>query len=327
MHNEKCKNTRRGISTIAAIFMLLLMVTAFIGLLVAYLNYNISAKEQMDIDHERSQEKIVLSKIELNNESSISKLVINNTGSIYVRIRALYEIVNGETKFIFDPSEYSETQIEPTKSLIMNIPPEVPDIPFNNQTKILVATERGIKSLDSLPELVYGTVEPPTNYDPTKLYIGPLMLKFDDFFYHVTLNDGTLDPTETWQPGWVVDEKLPVKLAWNITVMNIDVRNLTITKFSSFNIVATNGPNVKSWYIEPTDQINKEHFLEINQTEIITYIWDGPFSDDSQSVGPPFKDSTCMVFLTFFGFFHENDGIETPYAQTIPFEASITVVG
>jgi hypothetical protein len=109
--------------------------------------------------------------------------------------------------------------------------------------------------------------------------------------------------------------------------MNIDVRNLTITKFSSFNIVSTNGPNVKSWYIEPTDQINKEHFLEINQTEIITYIWDGPFSDDPQSVGPPFKDSTCMVFLTFFGVFHENDGIETPYAQTIPFEASITVVG
>jgi hypothetical protein len=307
--------------------MLLLMFTAFIGLLIAYLNYNISAKEQMDIDHERSQEKIVLSKIELNNESSISKLVINNTGSIDVRIRALYEIVNGETKFIFDPSEYSETQIEPTKSLIINIPPEVPDIPFNNQTKILVATERGIKSLDSLPELVYGPAEPPTNYDPTKLYIGPLMLKFDDFFYHVTLNDGTLDPSETWQPGWIVDEKLPVKLAWNITVMNIDVRNLTITKFSSFNIVSTNGPNVKSWYIEPTDQINKEHFLEINQTEIITYIWDGPFSDDPQSVGPPFKDSTCMVFLTFFGVFHENDGIETPYAQTIPFEASITVVG
>jgi hypothetical protein len=327
MHNGKCRHTRKGISTIAAIFMLLLMFTAFIGLLIAYLNYNISAKEQMDIDHERSQEKIVLSKIELNNESSISKLVINNTGSIDVRIRALYEIVNGETKFIFDPSEYSETQIEPTKSLIINIPPEVPDIPFNNQTKILVATERGIKSLDSLPELVYGPAEPPTNYDPTKLYIGPLMLKFDDFFYHVTLNDGTLDPSETWQPGWIVDEKLPVKLAWNITVMNIDVRNLTITKFSSFNIVSTNGPNVKSWYIEPTDQINKEHFLEINQTEIITYIWDGPFSDDPQSVGPPFKDSTCMVFLTFFGVFHENDGIETPYAQTIPFEASITVVG
>jgi hypothetical protein len=82
--------------------MLLLMFTAFIGLLIAYLNYNISAKEQMDIDHERSQEKIVLSKIELNNESSISKLVINNTGSIDVRIRALYEIVNGETKFIFE---------------------------------------------------------------------------------------------------------------------------------------------------------------------------------------------------------------------------------
>ena len=327
MDNGKCRHSRKGISTIAAIFMLLLMFTTFIGLLVAYLNYNLSATEQMDIEHERSQEKIILSKIEINNESYISNVAINNTGSIDVRIRALYGKANGETRLLFDPSNYMETHIGPTESLIIDIPEDIPEIQFDNQTKIVAATERGTKTIDSLPELVYGPVEPPSDYDPTKLYVGPLMLKFDDFFYHVTLNDGTLDPAETWQPGWIVDEKLPVKLAWKITVMNIDNRNLTLTRFSSFNIVSTNGPNVVSWYIEPPDHINGEQFLEINQTESITYIWNNPFSDDPQTVGSPFKDSTCMVFLTFFGFFHETDEIETPYAQTIPFEASITVVG
>jgi len=307
--------------------MLLLMFAAFMGLIIAFFNYNLAAEEQMEIDYERSQEKIVLTKIELNNESYISKVVINNTGSIEVRLRALYEIVNGETKFRFDPSKYSETQIEPTKSLVIAIPEDVPEIPFTIQTKILVATERGTKSLDSLPELVYGPVETPTNYDPTKLYVGPLMLKFDDFFYHITLDNGTLDPTETWQPGWVIDEKIGIPRAWKITVMNIDDRNLTITRFSSFNIVSTSSPQIKSWYINTTDHVNHEQFLEINQTESITYIWNGPFSDVPQYVGNSFKGSTCMVFLTFFGFFHESDGIKSPYAQTIPFEASITVVG
>jgi hypothetical protein len=327
MHKWKLRYSRKGISTIAAIFMLLLMFTALIGLFITYLNYNISAKEQMDIDHERSQEKIVLSKIELNNESYISKVVINNTGSIDVRIRALYEKVNGKTEFIFDPSEYSETQIEPTKSLIVSIPEDVTEIPFTLQTKIIVATERGTKSLDYLPELVHGPLIPPTNYDPTKLYIGPLMLKFDDFFTHITDDYGNLDPTETWEPGWIIDENIGLPRAWKITVMNIDIRNLTITRFSSFNLVSTRTPQIKSWYINTTDPVNNEQFLEINQTESITYIWNGPFSDTPQKVGNSLKGSTCMVFLTFFGFFHESDGITSPYAQTIPFEASVTVVG
>jgi len=326
MYFGKIRHARTGISTIAAMFMLLLMFTAFTGILVAFLNYNLSAKEQMDIEHERSQEKIVLTRIELDNESNISNVVINNTGSIDVRIRALYEIANGETKLLFDPSSYDEANIGPTESLIIDIPSDIPEIQFDNQTIIVAATERGTKTLDSLPELVYGQVEPPSDYDPTKLYIGPLMLKFDDFFYHTTRGDGTLDDSD-WKPGWIVDEKLPVKLAWKITVMNIDNRNLTITRFSSFNIVSTNSPNVRSWYINSTDHINREQFLQINQTESITYIWDGPFSDDPQTVSSTYKGSTCMVFLTFFGFFHETDETETPYAQTIPFEASITVVG
>ena len=246
MHINKFGGARKGISTVAGIFMLLLMFTAMMGLIVAFFNYNLSAEEQMKIDHERSQEKIELTTIAINNESIISNVVITNTGSIDVRIRALYEIVNGETTLLFDPSLYNETQIAPTESLVIDIPDDIPDIPFDDQTKIVAATERGIKTLDSLAELVYGPVEPPTNYDPTKLYVGPLMLKFDEFFYHTTDKNGVLDPNETWQPGWIVDEK--GYYAWNITVMNIDTRNLTLYRFSSFNLVPTASPSVLSWY-------------------------------------------------------------------------------
>ena len=317
----KLRKAREGVSTIAAIFMLLLMFAAMIGLLVAFFNYNLSAMEQMDMEHERAQEKIMLTRIEVNEQFEVSKVVINNTGTIDARIRALYEILNGETTFLFDPSDYSDAHIAPTRSLVIDVPEEIPAIPFDDQTIIVAATERGTKTLDYVPELVYGVVEPPSNYDPTKLYVGPLMLKFDEFFYHKTDKNGNLEPTETWQPGWIVDEK--GYYAWKITVMNIDDRNLTIRRFSSFNLVPTNSPSVLSWYVEPTDHASGEQFLSINQTETITYVWDGPLSGAAARL--TFSDCTCMVFLTFFGVFHEADGTETPYAQTIPFEASVTV--
>jgi archaellum component FlaF (FlaF/FlaG flagellin family) len=321
MHINKSGRAQKGITTISAIFMLLLMFTVMIGLIAAFFNYNLSAEEQMKIDLERSQEKIVLTKIAVNNESIISNVVVTNTGSIEVRIRALYKIVNGETILLFDPSNYLETQIAPTESLVIGIPNDVAEIPFDDQVKIVAATERGTKTSDYLAELVYGPIEPPNNYDPTKLYVGPLMLKFDEFFYHKTDKNGVLDPNDTWQSGWVVDEK--GYYAWNLTVMNIDTRNLTLYRFSSFNLVPTDSPSVLSWYIEPTDQINGKSFLVINQTQTITYIWNLPLSGDAAKL--TFSDSTCMVFLTFFGVFHEADGTETPYAQTIPFEASVTV--
>ena len=303
--------------------MLLLMFAAIIGIITAFFNFNLSAKEQMDIELDRAKEKIVLSKIEVNNESKISNVVVNNTGSIDVTIRALYEKANGETRFLFDPSTYSEAKIEPTESLVIDIPVE---ILFDNRTQIIATTERGTKTLDYVPELVYGPIEPPFDYDPTKLYVGPLMLKFDDFFYHKTDKNGNLDPTETWHPGWIVDEK--GYYAWNITVMNIDTRNLTIYRFSSFNLVPTNSPSVLSWYLEPTDQINSQKFLMVNQTESITYIWNAPRDPsipNPSATRLTLSDCTCMVFLTFFGVFHEADGTDTPYAQTIPFEASVTV--
>lgn len=322
MKTKKFKGARKGISTVTAIFMLLLMFTAMIGLIVAFFNYNLSAKEQMKIDHERSQEKIELTGLGVNDKFEITSVVINNTGTIDVRIRALYEIVNGESKLLFDPSNYVESQIGPAGTLVIYFPGSVPVIQFDPQAKIVAATERGTKTLDSVPTLLYGPIEPPSEYDPTKLYIGPLMLKFDDFSYHNTDRNGVLDSGDTWRPGWVVDEK--DYLAWKISIMNIDDRNITINRFASFNLVPTESPSATlSWYLEPTNEIMSTQFLEINQTVSVIFKWTTPLSGDAQKLS--FPECTCMVFITFFGVFEEADGTETPYAQTIPFEASVTV--
>jgi hypothetical protein len=320
MHILKIQKAKEGIATVTAIFMLLLMFTAMIGLIVAFYNYNLSANEQMEFDHARSQEKIELIGISVNEDFEIESVIVSNAGTIDVRIRAIYEIANGETNLLFDPSDYGETVIGPTGSLEILIPGSVPTIQFDPQAKIIAATERGTKTLDSIPTLFYGPTEPPSEYDPTKLYIGPLMLKFDDFSYHETDRNGVLNPTDTWQPGWVVDEK--DYLAWKITIMNIDGRNITINRYASFNLVPTESPSATlSWYLEPTNVSTQ--LLEVNQTVSVTYKWTNPLSGDAQKL--TFPECTCMVFLTFFGVFKEIDGTETPYAQTIPFEASVTV--
>jgi hypothetical protein len=302
--------------------MLLIMFGTLIVVTVAFFNYNLSANEQMTIEHERSQEKIELAQLNIDNELVITSLTINNTGNINVRIRALYQITSEETKFLFDPSNYGESIIAPTQSLKIYIPGDIPEITFDPEAKLVAATERGTKTLDYVPTLIYGPVEPPSQYDPTKLYIGPLMLKFDDFAYHKVKKDGSLDPTESWQPGWVVDEK--GDCAWRITIMNIDERNITINRFTSFNLVPTEAPStVTSWYFESTNPVTRTQLLQVNQTESVTFIWTTPFSQSPQRVNLP--ECTCMVFLTFFGVFHEVDGTDIPYAQTIPFEASVTI--
>lgn len=319
----KFSRARRGIGTITAIFILLIMFAALTGLVVAFFNYNLSAREQMNLELARAQERVELIKLQVDEQFTISSVVINNTGSIDVRIRAIYEILDGETRLLFDPADYGDAVIEPASSLVIYFPGDIPDVAFDPQAKIVAATERGTKTLDYVPTLKYGPVQPPSEYDPTKLYIGPLMLKFDDFAYRKTDSKGNLDPNDEWHPGWVIP-KSPQYYAWRISVMNVDDRDITINRFASFNLVPTESPSTTlSWYLEPTDLGTGKQILGTNQTESIMYIWNGPLSGTAQKMNLP--ECTCMVFLTFFGIFQEPDGTETPYAQTIPFEAAVTV--
>jgi len=329
---RKILRCRRGISTIYTSLIFLLLVFALLTLLfLTFFSYNLAAQEQMRIEHERSQEKIVLSGLELNdtNPTYISRLLINNTGIIEVKIRAIYVANSTETTLICDPSTYIDTHIAPSESLRIPLPSGVT---FEPIATITATTERGVKTKQYEGFLIFGPPKPPSKYNPSRLYAGPLMLQFDAFWYRKTFRNGTLDPDDHWHPGWSIPKGFGY-CAWNITVMNIDDRNITIRRFSSFTVVPSDSPsNQLSWYIEPTNQKNLTQFLAVNQTQNIIYTWSAPKTlpeeggtDSAQKVTLP--ETRCMVFLTFFGWFHEHDGTTTTYAQTIPFEAAITVVG
>lgn len=302
------------------------MFSILIGIFLAFFDYNFVVLEQMKIEDERSQERIVLSGLELDNQTCLYNVTVKNIGTIEVRVRAIYVADGTTTAFICDPSTYMDTYIPPDRSLNISLPS---GISFKPEAKIIAATERGVKTKEYEALLVYGPPEPVWEYDPTKLYIGPLMLQFDAFWYRKTLGDGTLDPNEPWNPGWSIPKGFGY-CAWNITVMNIDDRNITLNRFSTFNVVPNDSPSTElPWYLEPTNQTDLTQFLPVNQTRNIIYIWADPkeASGDNRPQKMTLPECTCMVFLTFFGVFHEHDGTTTTYAQTIPFEAAITVVG
>ena len=296
------------------------MFCVLIALLVAYFDYNLAVQEQMKIEHERSQERIFLSGLEVDEQTNyISYVNVTNRGTIEVKIRAVYVANDTATALVCDPSIY----ISPAKSLPIGLPS---GIVFHPNATIIAATERGVKTMEYEGQLRFGSVLPPSKYDPTRLYIGPLMLQFDAFWYRKTDQDGNLDPNDHWHPGW----SIPVHTkdcAWNITVMNIDDRNITISRFSSFTTVPNESPpgDERTWYLEPTNQTDYTQFLPVNQTCNILYIWEKPKGGTDKARQIYDRGCTCMVFLTFFGVFHEHDGSTTPYAQTIPFEAAITV--
>ena len=321
---------RRGISKVYTSLAFLLLAFSILTLLFfAFFDYNFAVHEQMRIEHERSQEKIIISGLELNltDQTYLSHIIVNNTGTIGVRIRGIY-VTNSTTKsLICDPSTYMDTQIEPLEYLSIRFPKEVP---FEPNAKITVATERGVKTKEYEGPLIFGPPKPQAKYDPTRLYIGPLMLQFDAFWYRKTFQNGTLDLTDPWHPGWSMAKGFGY-CAWNITVMNIDDRNITINRFSSFTAVPNDSPSSQlTWHLEPTNQTTLTQFLAVNQTQNIIYIWSTPKSipeegGTNSATKMTLPECTCMVFLTFFGVFHEHDGTTTTYAQTIPFEAAITV--
>lgn len=272
----------------------------------------------MEIENNRLLEEIVISELITDEiDQTITHVIVNNTGPIAIKIRAIYIANETVTTLICDPSTYMDTNILPDESLTIPFPIELEIEPA---AEVTVVTERGVKTKGYEGVLIYG---PPIwpHYDTGRFYIGPFMLLFEDFQYRSTFDNGTINTSDYWHGGWSISKEFG-NCAWNITVTNVDDRNITINEYSSITLVPNDSPSRElAWHLDPTNKITNTQTLFPNQTQAIIYKWSTPISDGQsvQSIQPP--DTTCMVFLTFFGLFHEHDGTDTPFAQTIPFEA------
>ncbi len=308
---QRFRRSRRGLETVTAVLMLFLMFTTLITLVYIYFQYNLSLQEQMRIEQERSQEKIVITQLEINNNFKISNITITNTGTIEIRIRALYQEDEGVVTFLTDPSTYMDTHIPVGNSKKMNLTSLglTPD----PSAVLIAATERGTRS-QGINEisLIFG--KPPTDLNTSQLTIGPLMLSFNSLQYTQSF-DRNGNPTPPWVNGWVISKG--TTCAWRLNVTNVDPekRDITINQFSGFTISNVGGTQAVTWYL-----YNAPQTLIWNQAATTVFLGESPGDPDPAKVSGPAGIHPYNVFLTFIGNYTGGN----TFAQTIPFEA-ITV--
>jgi len=304
----------------AVLFIILVFVLQTVLFLTVY-RYNSSVQEAIKTENERIQEKIVLSSLRTDNSTGVENihaLQVNNTGAITVRIRAIYI----DNQFLCDPSAKSinpdDTYVNPKETSWVLMPSGVK---YNKDSTITAATERGTKSTDLEGRLKQGGEGRPP-YESHKFYLGPLMLDFTKFYY-AEVYPQTAALTSEWRPGWSISAGTGT-IAWNITVKNIDDRNITINQFSSFTLWPNDEPSSRRpWYIEPPPNSLTQR-INVNETAEIIYKWTTPKTNQTKNPNTQSIYTTecrCRTILTFFGIFHELDGTTKPYGQTIPFEA------
>jgi len=318
----------KGFSTVFGAILFITLVLAVASVLFAALyRYNSTAQAAIIAEEERMREKIAVYRLETQNQSGteyIRALYVKNIGSVACRIRAVYV----DNSLVFDPSDGtvnpSDTFINPRESRTILVPS---GIVFNPTSKLTVTTERGTRSTEYEWKLKHGYGSPPP-YE-IRFYFGPLMLDFDRFYYtECDPQDGSYDPLG-WKPGWQVEIGTGT-IVWNITVRNVDDRNITINQFSCFTLFPNKGGSGggpgerRAWYLEPPSE-SFSQFIPSNHTVNIIYIWTRPKMERASPQNIYATVCRNKVFLTFFGIFHEHDGTTKPYGQTIPFEAVLCI--
>jgi hypothetical protein len=308
---------RKGVSSLFISLYLAILAIIFISTLFIAINtYGSSLVDHMQVEQERMQEALIMAGPEALNLSEslvVQSLRVNNTGSITIRIRALYI----DQTFICDPSEFAgDAYIEPKEALWIQLSPNVdPPIVLNGTTTIAtwtVTTERGTRASEQGGNLKWGG--PGTPYTPNKFYFGPLMLIFDMFHWQ--------SESGPWENGWTIP-KGTKDVTWQILLVNVDNRDIIIEETSCFTLISNdNSPkDPKPWYIDPN---LSSTVLTPGVYNFIYYSWSKPFSaggSSRQGLEGLKETTTCINFLTFYGYFREIDGSLTAFGQTIPFES------
>jgi hypothetical protein len=298
----RANKRKRGISSVfGTLLALILIITVASTLFLAINNYNGDVERAMAIDDARSREKIVMTDLTVNDDY-ISAVKIKNLGSITSQIRAYYV----DSEFICDPSD---TNLNPNGAYINSQSSELlnlTQVQFNPTSYITFATSRGTIAIELESHFMNSSG---STLAPMNTNYGPLRLNFTLFYYRQTDSNG--NPLGPWKPGSNVSSAVTY-CAWNITVTNIDTRNITLNQYSSLTLVSNAGGSQYPWYIN-----NPQVFIETNHTVSIVYVWDKQLPTTKAASFPQAARETFKVFLSFFGKF--SDG--TTYGQTIPFEA------
>jgi hypothetical protein len=299
---KKLVSEKKAISTIYASVVALLIVFLLLPLLALYFNnYNAVLQNQMKTSEQKTQEALLIADATVS-QDVITDVKVQNTGTIAIKIRALYSKNNVTTSFVSDPSIYissGDTCEIPT------------NITYNPSVSLFVATEQGTLSKEYF---VHKWETTGYIYDTENLDIGYVRLRFESFYY--SARNATV--WGSWKPGWNPPTGSYVR--WKISVTNIGDKVIKLNNGTAFTLWAGSNNEIP-WYIDTQEKV-----LPINETVEIVFLVNKPgLPGTSQSdwQQTPTSSTSMMVFLTFLGKVVLSPGNETSYGQTIPFEAVV----
>jgi hypothetical protein len=302
------RTDNRGLSMAIGVLILFMIVLGVaITQLIALQGYDSSTMTALTIEEERRQERITL--VGLANEniggsSYIENITVKNTGSITVLIKSLYI----DNNFLFDPSDESINpyggRISPNSTLTIPLNELAPRELYKPMSILAVASARGTKS-EAYEALLLDEKNPPITIQTS---FGPLKLNFTNFCYAKYYSNGSIGP---WMPGWRVSNK-DGPIVWKIEVQNIGSSTIVLNQNSCFVLMSITTPSVTlSWYINITSP------LVISPSQSVEIVFKSTSTGGTPN-SPPGSACQCKIFLAFFGS-HQPEN--TPYGQTIPFEA------
>lgn len=310
---------KKGVSSLfIAIYVFLLAIILISTLFVSLTISKSSLTTYIGTEQERMQESILIGGpggMQLDG-SNVESLLVNNTGSIVVRIKSLYI---GQS-FRCDPSTFEgDSYIKPGEYLWIQLSGNTDDINYEENKNFYwtVTTERGIRSSERGDFILNGPTDPVQ--DTSHIRIGPFEIAFEDFHWSVK------NPID-WEPGWSIP-KGTKNVIFQVNIKNIDDEPLILTENSCFNLVGNDNipHNRLFWYIRPP----VSGYLIIQPGQSIPIIFDR--SSLGSSTTPNFDKfqvgSTCINYMILIGYYATvtgNPDYSKPIAQTIPFEAVLS---
>jgi Tfp pilus assembly protein PilV len=302
------RTDKRGLSMVIGVLILFMIILGVaIAQLITLQRYDSSTMTALTVEEERRQERISL--VNLTTESIggsdyIDQITVKNTGSITLLIKSLYI----DNNFIFNPSDSSINpyggRINPNSTLIIYLNELVPRELYKPTSMIAVASARGTKSA-AYEGLLVAEKNPPIIIESG---FGPLKLNFTEFYYAKYYSNGSIG---TWMPGWLISNK-DGPIVWKIGVQNKSPTTIVLNQNSCFVLMSITTPSsTLSWYINITSPI------AITPSQKVQIVFKSSSSGGTPN-SPPGSECQCKIFLAFFGS-HQPEN--TPYGQTIPFEA------
>ncbi len=300
---------KRGVSSLMiAIYVLLLAIILISTLFISVSIGKLGLSNSMKAEQERMQEGVAIGGpggMQLEG-TDVGSLRVNNTGSIAIRIRAIYI---GEI-FKCDPSIFNgDAYINPKESMWIQLSDYI-TINYEQTKKMnwTVTTERGTSATERGEVILEGPTVP--DQDTSLIRVGPFELAFEEFYWSVS------NPI-SWKPGWSIPDGTK-NVIFKITVKNIDDEPIILNNKCCFTLVGNdNIPNNRLfWYILPPQSGD----LLVNPGETVTIIYDrnAPGSKTVPNFDKYQEGSTCINYLVFTGYYAYSNGnpnLNKPLAQ------------